>query len=220
MFLGNDEKCMRSNGPPYDEGLVADTMKCCQEISREYRKSHPGETKRSSTIQYCWVGDKSRVMAVYMAVVLKCKTTYVMIGNNDATLPHELYTPVHWMEEDQRIGCLTFFTRADRLGTVDGSSNWTKSFVDFGCKLDGVLELFLSDMGSSLVPSAEVTLWRRELLIRVLERHKCAPLLYCCGIVASPDEWACADNYLGSGCRAAAPRTWGNLPKSDCCSTN
>ena len=99
---------------------------------------------------------------------------YVMMIDDDVAIPHNLEVPISRTLADPKVAAIAYTIRAAN-NTTTKSGRPTKSvtvrYQDLEYVLAGFLKIFQSNTGSTLTAHGAIALWKRDVLIDILNSH-------------------------------------------------
>eukprot|EP00762_Andalucia_godoyi_P006212 ANDGO_01638.mRNA.1 hypothetical protein Pmar_PMAR028345 len=160
---------------PFENDGVEGIIQLTTDLTNTFYEVNPEESKENGgSVNYSWVCTESRTFAIYMAVLSKVTSKHIMVLKDDCVLPRELFIPCNWFKEDELVSAISFFSRADQLVSPFGHANKVAILQDIYAKKFGVMSVWQSASGSMFWPSQHCTIWKRDDLLKVMDRHDCS----------------------------------------------
>ncbi|KAL0246574.1 hypothetical protein GEMRC1_007786 [Eukaryota sp. GEM-RC1] len=105
------------------------------------------------------------------------KITHVVIMDDDVQIPSDMSWQTHLMEEPDVAGAVITI-RAD-INQPKLKHSWRRRsllvwFQDMEYMLSGLMKLCQSNFGSAAYPHGAISIWKKELLVTVLDHHNSA----------------------------------------------
>ena len=145
-----------------------DTSEVCRRLSREYHSRH-GNPIDSPGIQYIWIAEGNKTVALYYTCKYHVKTKFVMTTDDDVLLPPDIYIPIQWFNETTKALCFTI--QVENLKTREGKLMYITNFQDVEYKVAGFFKIFQARFGSCMSAHGAISMWEKDLFLDVLWEH-------------------------------------------------
>ncbi|KAL0211776.1 hypothetical protein RCL1_005402 [Eukaryota sp. TZLM3-RCL] len=123
----------------------------------------------NSNVNYLWVPEGSKTIAIYYAIKYKVKQKYVLLIDDDVLLPPEFDVNIDLFDEETKGIAITI--NASNVVDIKGKRITVAMYQSLEYLCAGLAKLFQSRYGSALFCHGAIGAYERDTLIRVLNHH-------------------------------------------------